>query len=440
MHMLIIKGLFVTLILVLSYLLPVLNFTFFVKPNKKMLTIDSIIIFIFLLSLYFINFKHYLFLIPIILYIYAFTIYRNFSISIILASFIWILILISDAITGAIFMYILKYSYADINNNSIIDILSDFLIFAITYLLSRIFRVILSKIFNKTTIDLNSLKELHVSAIFAIMLSVFAIYQNLVNNFVSTWSDFMVLFYAFNLFGFFLFIIATSYYCLNVLINDNKAKEYSQLKNYTNIIENITSDLRSFKHDYLNILATLAGYIENDDIKELKNYYYNELLPESNEIMNKDLSISLLSHIKISPLKALLSAKISAAHSQGINVTIEIIDDIDCINMSIIDICRIIGIFLDNAIEASVLCSDKLIHLAIIKTNDSVIFNLSNSCLDSTPPVHKIYKRDFSTKGEGRGLGLNNVKNILTHQYKNVLFNTTIKHCIFTQELIIQNK
>ena len=105
----------------------------------------------------------------------------------------------------------------------------------------------------------------------------------------------------------------------------------------------------------------------------MKNYYYRDLLPGSNEIVNKDLSISLLSHIKINPLKALLSAKINTAHSQGINVTIEIMDDIDFINMHIIDICRIIGIFMDNAIEGSLLCDNKFIHVAVIKTDDNAV-------------------------------------------------------------------
>lgn len=440
MYIFAIKAMIVSFFVVLTYLIPIINFTFFVKPNKKFVAIFSVFFYTLNLILYYFNFKHYLFLMPVIIFIYLLIIYRNVSISIIIASFIWILILIADAMTGAVFMYGLSYSYAAISNNSIADVLSDVLICAFSFILSRIFRILLLKMFNKININLETLNELHVSVIFAIIVFIFAVYQTMINNFVSTWNDFMVLFYAFNLFGFFLFIVAIAYYCFTVLINDHKTKEYSQLKDYTNMIENMYSDLRSFKHDYLNILSTLEGYIKNENIAELKNYYYRDLLPGSNEIVNKDLSISLLSHIKINPLKALLSGKINTAHSQGINVTIEIMDDIDFINMHIIDICRIIGIFMDNAIEGSLLCDNKFIHVAVIKTDDDVIFNISNSCISSTPSIHKIYEKNFSTKGEGRGLGLANVKNIITRQYKNVLFNTTIKNCIFTQELIVHNE
>lgn len=438
-EMLIIKGLIASLVVMLTYLLPVINFTFFVKPNKKLITVFSVLVYFVIFLLYIFEIKMYLFLIPLILFIYLLITYRNFSISIILASFIWILILLADAITGAIFMYGLKYSYFDMSNRSIIDSLSDILLFAITSILSKIFSVSFLKVFNKVNIDFNTIKELRASAIFTIIVLIFAAYQTMITNFVTSWSYFMILFYAFDLLGFFVLIVSIVYYCFTVLVNDHNAKEYSQLKDYTNIIENMYSDLRSFKHDYLNILSTLEGYIKNENIAELKNYYYRDLLPGSNEIVNKDLSISLLSHIKINPLKALLSAKINTAHSQGINVTIEIMDDIDFINMHIIDICRIIGIFMDNAIEGSLLCDNKFIHVAVIKTDDNVIFNISNSCISSTPSIHKIYEKNFSTKGEGRGLGLANVKNIITRQYKNVLFNTTINNCIFTQELIIHN-
>lgn len=430
------------LILVCNYLVPVLILTFFVNVEKKPLIIYSIIVYIVLGYLYINDIIVYVFLMPIILFLYLLIIYKKFLISIVLSSFIWVLILISDASTGAILIYILKYNYSDINGNDILlDIISQFLIFLIASILSYITRIILLKIFKKININSEIIaKKHHVIFIFSIALIIFTIYQTYVSTSVSSWTPSMVLFYAFTLLGFFVLFVAIAYYCCTVLVNDHKAKEYSQLKDYTNMIENMYSDLRSFKHDYLNILSALAGYIETENIKELKDYYYKELLPESNEILNKDMSMSLLSHIKISPLKALLASKITSAHSNGIDVKIELIDDIEFINMSIIDICRIIGILMDNAIEGSILCDHKFIHFLVVNTENETIFNISNSCLSSTPPIHKLYQKNFSTKGEGRGLGLNNIKDIIDKRYNNVLFNTTIENCIFKQELVIRNK
>jgi two-component system sensor histidine kinase AgrC len=95
---------------------------------------------------------------------------------------------------------------------------------------------------------------------------------------------------------------------------------------------------------------------------------------------------------------------------------------------------------MDNAIEGSSLCDYKFIHFMAIKTENEVIFNIHNSCLSSTPPVYELFKKNFSTKGNGRGIGLKNVRNLIDKRYKNVLFNTKIENCIFKQELIIQTK
>jgi two-component system sensor histidine kinase AgrC len=162
-------------------------------------------------------------------------------------------------------------------------------------------------------------------------------------------------------------------------------------------------------------------------------------LQESNKIIDKYRYLSLLRHIKISALKALISSKIISAYSRGIETQIEIIDDIYELSMSTIDICRIIGILMDNAIEAVDLCDKKNVQIAIVKNDDSIIFIINNSCLEDTPPVYKVYEENFSTKGNGRGIGLKTVRHIINEKYDNVILNTKIKSCVFKQELIIHN-
>ena len=55
-----------------------------------------------------------------------------------------------------------------------------------------------------------------------------------------------------------------------------KEKEYTQLKEYTDLLENVSTDLRKFKHDYINILLTLGGYIDEGDLNGLKEFYNKE--------------------------------------------------------------------------------------------------------------------------------------------------------------------
>ena len=64
--------------------------------------------------------------------------------------------------------------------------------------------------------------------------------------------------------------------------------------------------------------------------------------------------------------------------------------------------------------------------IGFIKKNNSVIIVVSNSFSGDIPPIHKLYKLGFSTKGENRGLGLSNLREIMS-KYNNVSIDTRIE-------------
>ena len=217
-------------------------------------------------------------------------------------------------------------------------------------------------------------------------------------------------------------------------------KEFQQLQEYTKSLENMSTDLRKFKHDYSNIISTIGEYIDEDDMAGLKEFYYNDLVSEGKTVLEKDQSLSSLKHIGESPLKAIISSKIIAAKAKNIKIRVEITDDIPSIPMRILEICRIIGIFLDNAIEASMESEENFIHFAIINTETNIIFIIQNSCNDNVPPVHKLYEENFSTKGENRGLGLCTVMDIVNKTKGRASLNTTCKDNVFTQDLTVRKQ
>lgn len=223
------------------------------------------------------------------------------------------------------------------------------------------------------------------------------------------------------------------------LQQEYKDKELEQLKEYVDTIENLSDGLRKFKHDYANIFSAIGTYIESNDIDGLRKFYKDDLLPESEKIIANDVTPYLLKNMKVNPLKGLISSKIIIAHSKDIRTHIEIVDEIDKININSIDICRMIGIFFDNAIEAATLCNDKSVHLAVIKNNEDITFIIKNTCLADVPPVHKLREKGFSTKGNNRGLGLATVDDIVNKKYSNLLLGTKVEDGVFTQELIIMN-
>ena len=221
------------------------------------------------------------------------------------------------------------------------------------------------------------------------------------------------------------------------IIYEQNSKNLQNLMEYSNVMENMIDESRRFRHDYVNILSTINGYIEDKDIYGLETYFREEILCKS---LKKNCSkLFNLKNIKISSIKGLLSSKIITALDLNLNVHIEINEIIDSISVDIIDICRVLGILLDNAIESASFTESKNFNIAVIKTNNCIIFIISNSFSEQIHSVSKLYDEGFSTKGKNRGIGLNIAKDTI-EDYPNVLLNTEIEDNLFKQELIIYNR
>ena len=173
-------------------------------------------------------------------------------------------------------------------------------------------------------------------------------------------------------------------------------------------------------------------------MKGLKEHFYKNIMPLGEGIKNNNFRIGLLKNIEVVELKGLLSSKIIRAQGKGIDVFVDISDKINNISMDIIDMVRVIGILLDNAIEAAEICEKPIIKLGIIKKTQSILIVIINSCIEDTPPVYKVFQKGFSTKGKGRGMGLSNVRDIL-NKSSNIFLDTTIKNGEFIQKLEIEN-
>lgn len=212
--------------------------------------------------------------------------------------------------------------------------------------------------------------------------------------------------------------------------------EYERLREYTENLEVLYNDMRVFKHDYVNILSTMNGYFEQNKLEDLREYFTKKILPLSKKIDSKNIKLGLLSNIKVIEFKGLIAAKILKAQSLGIDVFIDIMESIDYVNMDIIDLCRVIGIILDNAIEASIQCNKPMLKLGIIKKNNSIGIVVINNYKGEQPKIHKIFEKGFSSKGENRGLGLYNLQEILK-KYNHTSIDTIINENEFIQNIEI---
>ena len=204
-------------------------------------------------------------------------------------------------------------------------------------------------------------------------------------------------------------------------------------RNYTSTLETLVDNLRTFKHDFDNTLQLLYGYIEIGSIDGLKKTFH-QVLDESKTIS----SLSKLNPDKIKNphLYGLLSSKNNLAIENNISLNIDINGNIENIDMKIFDFSRILGIFLDNAIEATLDAKYKKICFTMKEKNNCIEILIQNTYNQLALSTTEMFDKGNSSKGENRGLGLYEVKKLLS-KYKNSNLETYIEDCYFCQKLTI---
>lgn len=190
-------------------------------------------------------------------------------------------------------------------------------------------------------------------------------------------------------------------------------------------------DISKFKHDYNNIIFMMNGYLQNNDYDGLKKYFSKEILKE-----NKYHDIFKLKKVEAFGLKGLLAAKREQMIRDNIDVSIEILNDIVLYHIDELDLCRIIGILLDNAYDAAKNSIEKSVCISFVR-DEALNITILNSYSGKSININDIYKKGYSSKGDNRGIGLYNVKEILNEKYPNVILNTYIEESIFIQDLHI---
>lgn len=236
-----------------------------------------------------------------------------------------------------------------------------------------------------------------------------------------------------------LVILLLSAFALREMKYKRKLQEIEAYYEYTLRIESINNEMRKFRHDYVNILTTLSDYIREDDMPGLRKYFNENIVPMKDKLKTRSIKMNGIEKLKVREIKGLITTKIIQAQEKRIPISIEVPDEIDRIDMNTVELSRIIGIIVDNAIEASENLEEPLINIAFIDNEESVTFIVMNKCSDDIPKIHELFEQGFSTKGDNRGLGLSTLKE-QTDSNENVLLDTVIENGYFVQKVEINNK
>lgn len=237
------------------------------------------------------------------------------------------------------------------------------------------------------------------------------------------------------------FISLISYYAISIysltrifkLISTTRKLESEE--EYNRTLRILHDNVRGFKHDFDNIVTTIGGFIRTNDMEGLKDYYVqleddcqrvNNLYILNPEVVNND------------GIYNLLTKKYHEAESKDIKVNITFLLDLSTLNMKIYEFARILGILLDNAIEASSECEEKIINLTFRNDtkNSRQLIIVENTYNNPDIDTEKIFEKGVSEKENHTGLGLWEVRKLIKKN-NNINLYTSKDNKFFTQQLEI---
>ncbi len=223
--------------------------------------------------------------------------------------------------------------------------------------------------------------------------------------------------------------------------NENVSKKYDGLldvmKNYESDIE----EQRTLRHETKNEFATIKCKLQDKEDNGSIIEYIDSVIGDKEKVSTT--KYSKFKYLPSNGLKGFFYYKFLEAENKGINVSVNIskqiensfLKDVDTKDFK--DLARIIGVYLDNAIEASSISKDKKLGIEMYLINEKVEIIITNT-FNNEINLDKIGKESFSTKGKNRGHGLLLVKKILS---ENNMFEAKneIRNNVYIQTLKVTN-
>lgn len=231
------------------------------------------------------------------------------------------------------------------------------------------------------------------------------------------------------------FLLLSIYSFTRMIKLANTRKDLKSAEDYNKSLEILYNKVNGFKHDFDNIVSTLDGFIENNDIPGLKTYFTE--VKKDCRITN-NLSILNPKIINNPGIYSLLNSKYFKATKANVNFELEFFLDLDTLNVNIYEFSRMLGILIDNAIEEAQKCTEKIVKVIFRRENKNhrAIIIVENTYLNKNVDTEKIFEKGVSGKKNHSGIGLWEVRHYV-EKSKNLDLFTTKNNRFFIQELSI---
>lgn len=231
------------------------------------------------------------------------------------------------------------------------------------------------------------------------------------------------------------FLLLSIYTFTRIIKLSATTRDLSSVQNYYKNLEALYYKVKGFQHDFINIVSTVDGYIQNDDIENFKTYF--ESVKKDCKIIS-NLSMLDPGIINNHGIYSLLNNKYHKALDLDVYLEIKVFADLENPNVNMYEFSRMLGILLDNAIEEAVKCEDKKVIVTFrdeLKNNRCLI-TIENTYSNKNVDINQIFQKGISGKENHSGIGLWEVRNYL-NKSKNLDLFTTKNDVFFKQELSI---
>lgn len=210
----------------------------------------------------------------------------------------------------------------------------------------------------------------------------------------------------------------------------------AQQQLYEGDLEAIRQEVRSFRHDYKNLLAGLSEQADKGELDQLRAALSELDAGFDRRIGEKIRASTQIGNVRVPQVRSLLLSKLAAMGQKGIDCRLEVLYPVERVGMDLWSYTRCLGILLDNAAEAAPETETPWVEIILLSQKGRLSLRVSNPYAGMIDP-NKIWTEGFSTKGEGRGLGLASYQRILA-DCPNAAASTSWAGGVFVQELTVE--
>jgi len=198
----------------------------------------------------------------------------------------------------------------------------------------------------------------------------------------------------------------------------------------------LMDNLKAFKHDNDNTLQVIGSLIETENLSKLKEYFssLNQDCSAINTLIGLDPDV-----INHPAVFGLIIAKYDLAMEKDVELNVTVAMNLNKINFDMYKFTKILGILLDNAIEAASFCDEKVVNVIMREDhiNKKQFLIIENTYANKEIDIGKIFEKDYTTKKGNTGLGLWEVSAMASKYIKKIYLDTIKEDKYFKQQLEI---